>query len=1238
MEVRQPRLLSRCFAGHSPARHCGWDVTSVWRCPSNCFDSIADGLGFPIEGLTLLGKDAMTFEGAGLAKGIGPVVGFLKNFLLHFRVAWLSARQARKTAIAVSFWTLWAELERRRVLSGFNSDQEDVRANSAQRLGALVRDATVEPSSVRPDFVEIVFQNYIRLLPAGASNNLARQEARQDSAANFGVMADMIARRNSDDAVFAHRAESLHPLRAAEAKSIAARWPAMVGVSLRLIDSPNRETLLSDWAKSPPSVLDGAPPEAWAWLGEIAEAMRAHPAAATFYGRALDDGISPRGYWKVRRIQVMPASGTDALAGYLSDVAEFPWARAALLPHDEQPLRAEEVIGEWRPHDDEAAAQKLFVQARMALGRLDLEHAIELGMRAWGMHSAAGGMVAAKALLNRNAQSIDNIHASDLTNSLELYLCIRDRLRQWGFPSAAPVAEAVVPAELLRQFDKAWALTQEIPAGEATASEATDKQVLAAAALYAARHGQQDDVNRAMEGITDPLVIAQVSAFGAEGRGDQEQAVARWREALAAAEDWDVKVPILWSLAGHGAEPGFLDELAVGNPELVRDLRLTAGIRRRDPAALAEARTESTTNKRIALSLLVHFNTSGAVVEAHELALRAASRWNDADLWMHAARYTADLGDATTTISHIRAALLSAPPGWGGKTPALILQAQQHASLDDWDSAVTVAEQLVGMDPDHPDVVWILITCRTGQGDTRSAYAVWASHGRPRPRTAQQSMTWVRFRHEFGPTVGSIAETLANVAQYPDDMDLRSAMLATFLMESGDSPNPEDVDLVQEAMSSYFSDFPEDAPIKRIQADPENLIQAISDAVGPSPDLSDLVAKLESGEWPLGAAAATTGRTYAQVVVQNPLEVRFAGPLRALEEMAAVRAALRGNVVIDTTALYTLTVIEESLARRVFGEFGTVESTAVQTRDIFNGKSAIGESRMRSWLRTNTTGVRWIDRHTTTDIVALQRHRAEATVAWARRTKSIHHPTLLSDISESGQTADPWIAGADYAASAGITFWCDDVVLKRIAKELGAEVFGTPSLLAVLREDALVDAALLDVSEALLLADGFLGVEPASEVWATAIQFDGGAALGAATAMGYSETLHGAEKLALVVDALSRSTADPTALTNWSVTLCRFITYRAEDRQLAVRQLTLLVEHLVRRAWVTSATLPYIAAGLLLIDENSAKTALGDGLYRHYLFLAAASSEATAVLVVRELIGGLEDSIRLAVMEKALAS
>lgn len=1193
---------------------------------------------------------------------LSPIATLAKSLwaraTLHWRAARLVVKDAREADVRLSLKQVRRALESGDVLRSFRVTSTEERQRTGEalfaRLGCKPADGW-DPSAL----LSLVEDAYLRVLDEPNSRHLNRNGTLAAVERGLNAVSATMAVQNSDLSLFASRLKELPALRSSVLQEIRDSWPQGPMALGRILDAKNRRQLFTDWASDEPTWLANAPARALAWLGSMASDYEANDAAVRFLDRALDEGVSPRGYWRVRRLWASPVESAEDIQSYLKPDEDHPLAAMVIASTHSKPETLPAMLESWKPNSLEEQITLAVVRAQLAENRNDFDEAIHAGLDGYKrLGSVGAGLIAARALLARNLSNPSLLTRSDVADAKDLALRLRDDRRIFGMSSADAVSIAALACQLLSDPMSAWRLTQLPPVGEATESEAGSQIVRDRALLIAAEQGV-DEADRLIASTDDPFMSTKARALLAGRTSDSTEAIRLWTETLELAKDPKEKTQAAASLAALGVEHSFLDELAELNPEMAADIRQTAQLFSGAPEGLAAAVVAARSSQISAFNLMNYYSRSGQTEAAATLAVSSAQRWPDADTWRRAATLHEELDDIPRAIEYARAALLEGGTAWGAATDCHFLLVRCYSRLEDWDNATKAAADLVTTDSNSDWARWILVICQLSSGNGDAALASWQADGRrPRAENRQQVLAWIELFQLFGESVGSTAELVELSTMWKEDEEVRRHIVGALIFGKHQSSD----DSAASILPAYLEDFPDANFLIPITIDEERPLESLKEAFDKLVDPSDEAVRLAAtrelegqvlrAELPLGMISFAHNVSYSEAVVLRGSHYRFAGPANLNQEVEDVASTVTRTVVADTTAMFTQVLLAPSMGAALSGLFADLLVTAEQYRDANRGNQSLQSS---SRLRFNPGGPDEEPTATSLTQDELESRKELASRLWSAfgTARRVAHPNLvgLTGMSNSDETgeSDPRAArerrqrfnlafsAADHAVAASHAFWSDDIVLRRMAREFSVPTFGTPAVIEYLRQSGESDARVLSVAEATLVSNYYLGVAFRVEVYELAADMDGVEGRGTLAAMIKSGGDNGPLRIAFALRQMAKRSENPEFLRDWARGIATWLTNVSGGE--GPSNLTVWARNLFEASWMSQSSFPFVFEGLKAASLEILGTAdpLFEAFHQYYRNLSEQAAFDVAAAYSIALVSRLSDEDRSRVVGQIIS-
>ncbi|MEV0227211.1 hypothetical protein [Streptomyces sp. NPDC050704] len=1016
---------------------------------------------------------------------------------------------------------------------------------------------------------------------------------------------------------------TLSPRAQEEAQALTGAWPAVEQAVGLLHSCPTeREALLRQWAHRFPSWMEKAPPQAFAWLAELASDYEAHQASVTFFQRCIDDGGFPRDLWVARAAQQLSAAGTDQDARdflVTNNNPSSPLLLGMLALFDSDWKKALGHLASWEPATRTARAFKAGLEAH-ALTSTGQDAAALARLRAADPDGIMSGIqhLSALILLDRAVRGRSEHRLADAREALALAIKARDGRRTWFGDSVAPAVVAVQAAQVCGDAVTAWGLTQEQSEGQALAREARDPRLIEHRAVLAALTGRVDEARRLQSQVESAYARAQITAVILEretdGQIEPPQIQAAWQAVWDAATTEQEQLQAAMGMAECGTQPVDLDRLEGSHPEIVAEIRLIARALTASSAGdLSVLRANVTKSRIIVLALAQRYQISGER-ELRARTLRSgAEHWRDAFLMAMAADAYRHADMPAQTKVCAREALTLAGPDWAAQGEMYALLVEAELAEGNTDRATDAARNMLALDPHDHNARWALVRCHVARSLFEDAWNVLAYQGTPiEPRTGHEALLWVKLGARHSSEANFAGQALALMQRWPDDEELLGAFIATLHLSAAGTPerwSENDADQLNEATAEYLERFPDSSQFRAVTLGPDDdpLVNVADELRQAHENVKGVQSKVAAGDLPLGTLTWVTGRGYTELSLRRGAGFVYAGDALAAGVGAeAVATACSVRTVIDPTAAHTLALLDPGHAERLIGSLEEVVTTDQLFQDALYAKESLAlqteltlgwdEAGQRAEVRSD-------------EVANLERLRSTSVrvVDVLRSVARVPRPELRR-FPLPGTRGKEWLTAPDYAKEHGLVLWSDDRVLRAIARAEHIPAFGTLDLL-----DGTTAAGQFSAHEALLikadlLRNHYVDIDFSSDLYEAAALADGWQAKAVANALSRPLAWTQPQSAAsFVLDCVSRiSEQRPHDINLWLAAASTGLA-RASVPGAANQNLKALVWQVLTQPWVNTSSLPFILTGLRcgIAVRDDAGLPLEEALAQFYAALVA---------------------------------
>jgi hypothetical protein len=1172
------------------------------------------------------------------AKVAGPVAarsaaGGLRWATFTLRAAWIARSESRRRRLPVPrLWRLRRFLGAADVVNVFASGSSE----RLKDLESLVTKAPLAPgwqvdAPTAKDLVAVLLGAVTRALPPNqaieaqvrTATALVQETVREERAAYGDVGFELSLR-------------VVPPLSAETARELSTSWPDVRRLTSELAASGDRKQLIRDWVGNRPNWLQDAPAPALIWMSALAEAHGLLGEAVTLIDEALTAGASPAAYWRLRRAFLQIAKDAAVQKATLTALTAHHPLREALHSFlDEDPGKAIVLLEAWRPANpyERHFQQFLLAQFQAAAGNLDEALKVARSELDAG-HTAASQFVADRLL----AQAIDRTsanHFAQLASAFDLAIATRNANRDWSGPSVAAVETAIRAAEALGDGQRAWALTQ--ISGEATETESSHPSVRDRAVLIAAETQPIAAAGELVRAAPDSLRRAQALALLAEREDDAEKAQECWLAAMEKASEPEDLLRIGFQLARHGTRSPRLDELRKRHPREVEELQLVADLNSGATGALERIRGGARRNRHLTFGLITYLQNRNDLDQAAQAAEDGASRWADAELWLTAARLWDGAQEYARAESAARNAIREARAEWDEALQAHLLLITSLSAQNKWSEATDAAATAMVRYPRNASAVWGLVLCQVQLGKLEDAWKTYAVFGgRPAARNPREVCVLIRLLQKFDPTEQSLDVILTSQRAWADYEDVKVVTAhALMFFPAGELSENADRKL-KERVAELVSDLPHVFVPKTFdEDDPRASLNAM---VADLPDTSELERQVSDGTLPFGMAASLAHRSFVETLAirQGPLHAHNATTFAY--EIAAAASARTAAVVIDGSAVMTLSYFEDDIAEQMLGFAASISAPLAHLIDANRARESLaGLSTMT--VSRNPDGTARVS--SISDEEAQARFDRAGKAAMRLDEIRCVERTWPARIPELGDHLDSftWLESLDLALDESPqALWCDDARVRQLARGLAVSSFSTSGLIEAMRRERLFENDVAAHLQAVLIQRQLVGGAFDPQLAVTAANLDGWAPRGVAAHLAWAPLDATPEVLIpFAFVAIKHNLQDPEAIQGWTEAIAHWLV-RTGGEHGAEKNLVILLRGALLEDWLTPATLPFVLAGIRTITElHSLEDPFEPAITLHYDQLTSLVEPRIASAALRALVSLSPDRDRTAALRIVLA-
>ncbi|MFF2993599.1 tetratricopeptide repeat protein [Streptomyces sp. NPDC057950] len=1145
------------------------------------------------------------------------------------RVARAAAKRAAAAGVPITAKSLRVWLSRADTAQQLRQCTEHSLDEAARQLTYVIPGREAGQRQVGALLVlQIVMEEYVRsAVPSEASlvtGDWGRQTTREDGAKTReqvqelreNVLGRMDVRTDFDDAL-----RTLSPWSAQEARRLRPAWPAVERAAGILAGvEAARGSVIQQWVDQEPTWLEGAPAEALGWLGQLAADYDAQGASRLFFERCAREGGYPRDFF-VARAALQAGSRTDE--GVRDYLAAHHDATSSLLNAlwacvDEDWAEGIEQLGRWEPHNELALAMKVQLEAQ-ALIKMGRSAEALAQLRAADREGKFTGVAVslASALLQHAVQSRTSNRLAAGQEALAVAVRARNSRRIWYGDSTEAALLAVQAAVLSGDLSRAWKLTQPEPDGEAQPHEAADHRMREQTALVTAMTGRQQEAEQLLAGMTNAFGRAHVRAVLAESLLADDTSTSEvkglWLQAWEAADTEGEQLTAAAGLAAAGADLPELDHLKADFSDLVAEIELLArALRGSGGDELAVLRANVAQSPVIVVKLAERYHRGGNLVLAAETLKDGADHWRDARLMAMAAGLFQEAREYSRARECADAALRTAGDGWAGQGRMYALLVEVESADGRMDRATDAAIRLLALDPLDPEARWALVKCYAARALGEQAWQILTEQGEPLdPRSRDEALLWVGLGASFSADPQFTGRALALMQRWPEDEELLGRLLGALHWRAAEPAEPlseEEGEQLREATASYLERFPDSTVFRAVSlGTPENPLENLAEELRLHHENNrEIREKVTSGELPVGMLALAAGRSYAEACMRRTAErpVAYAAdiPLDPAETLA-VQTARNGRVMLDTSAAATLALLEGGVSEQLIGHSQVVMTTDQLLADALQAKESIA-------LRSDMT-LAWDERSanaavltSTPEQLAALRSTAARLVEIMQSAPRVSRPELRSlPRLPSGRRGTAWLTAVDYAKEHGHILWCDDRVLRAVARSQGVAAFGTLALIDACMQGNLMAPREGLVIKAELLRNYYVDIPFSADLYGAAARADSWQAKAVAVAVSRPGAWSDAQAAAaFALHAASQIIGSlPHEASSWLSAAYAGL-YRATLPSHRPRNLQVFSWQVLTQPWISASSLPFVLAGLHAGREDVADTeaALQAALTQYY--------------------------------------
>lgn len=692
------------------------------------------------------------------------------------------------------------------------------------------------------------------------------------------------------------------------------------------------------------------------------------------------------------------------------------------------------------------------------------------------------------------AAAVQHVESAYLAEAVALLKAALSQRRLWGGPTAKPTIALAKACLLTGDFRLMLDVCLPSPSGSASVADAGDAEVRHLGIHAAVLLGRRDLVSQLVEDLADTPEgrLAQYRVGSLRLSDDQltELLLQDFHDAVT-QEDFARAVQRALGLAELGADV-MADLVPYVERSIIQANTMELGkhllVASRDfESGLPALRELARSDKQAAEVLVGLLSNRGRLRETVDVCDAILTHGHDSLFAILRANALVDLEDPAAE----REALDAVARGSGfpiERGRLLTYAAAKAAERNDWVTAERrLAEVLNILESPDSASVWRLVTAHVHLGQLDRATSLIDRY-QPQVRNDEDAALWLTSTASEAWDASRASEALTLAARVTNPK-LAVALLGHIVTtthgvdEAHHAEDEEDRDLegrrreAQQpvpaelhrqaflAMESLVERYGDQTGMFILRGEPEDLVDRMSSMLkdGEARDkiLMDLQKQVRDSLLPMGFVATLSGRGYATLLVQRafgPMVSASPEDAEYAREVDSATQSLNGEVVIDASALLTLSALSSS---SLVGQFGKVTVPASVLQDIHRAATDVRAS------AGSPGGVRWDGATGGLRLTELpkdefirQLRRAEALKQFAL-TLPVATPAegdLLARLEDRVQFA-PWVDPIQLAHERECALWTDDLGMRRLAAVLGVAAFGTVGLLDAVRARELTQSA-----------------------------------------------------------------------------------------------------------------------------------------------------------------------------------
>lgn len=295
-------------------------------------------------------------------------------------------------------------------------------------------------------------------------------------------------------------------------------------------------------------------------------------------------------------------------------------------------------------------------------------------------------------------------------------------------------------------------------------------------------------------------------------------------------------------------------------------------------------------------------------------------------------------------------------------------------------------------------------------------------------------------------------------ADWADDEQIAAAAMSLVLMTPDANFNDAQIDAFREYSEKYFERHGENASIKQLQVDDDDLgplFEFLRSGEHRQRELELLTHEVRAGKFPLAVLTGAAGRTTTESLIRRDLGYVMAVEDDGGEGERAARKAIHGRVVVDTSALVVGRWSGHAF-RRLASNFETVIVPGPVREDVARARGSLA-------MRTTIT-LGWDTQEQRPSLSETSENEAQDYSNAAERIWADVKGLQAASV-EDATRSEGWLSAITVAQQLGEAVWIDDIVLRRFARAMGVPAFGSLDLVRAFGTDEEVAKAIAGFRE-----------------------------------------------------------------------------------------------------------------------------------------------------------------------------